>query len=156
MVLLIKLPVTAALKFGSIPGRDRCLPVPPINITQKFRTIVPKVCHNLTSIDIDLLQHRNCKIDVIALPFTQHKIYEIPIGVYNCMDFGACSLAAVSDFVCRPPFFAPALCWWAWTIEASRNNSSSSASRQSTRKMLSRIPSSIHLRNRLYTVFQKP
>ncbi len=109
MALFIKLPVTAALKFGLIPEWDRWLPVPPINIIQQFRTIVPTVCHNLASADIDLFQHRNCKIDVIALPFTQHKVYGIPIGIYNCVDFGACSPAAVPDFVWGSPFFVPAL-----------------------------------------------
>ncbi len=109
MALFIKLPVTAALKFGLIPEWDRWLPVPPINIIQQFRTIVPTVCHNLASADIDLFQHRNCKIDVIALPFTQHKVYGIPIGIYNCVDFCACSPAAVPDFVWGSPFFVPAL-----------------------------------------------
>ena len=38
----------------------------------------------------------------------------------------------------------------------SSGTSSSSASKLRVRKMLSRIPSSIHLRKRLYTVCQEP
>ncbi len=60
------------------------------------------------------------------------------------------------DFICRPPFLAPGLFWWAWTMVASRESSWGSASRLSTRKILSSMPSSIHLRKRLYTEFQDP
>lgn len=52
-------------------------------------------------------------------------------------------------FRLETPFFAPALCWCAWTMEPSNESSSSSASRLKTRKILSRMPSSIHLRKRL-------
>lgn len=42
------------------------------------------------------------------------------------------------------PFFALALCWCAWTMESSNDSSSSSSSRLRTRKILSRMPSSIY------------
>ena len=42
---------------------------------------------------------------------TKHQIDRIAISIYGYMDFGTGYSAAVPNFVSRPPFFAPALCW---------------------------------------------
>ena len=51
-----------------------------------------------------MIQQRDCVIDIVTLPFTNHKINRITVCIYNCMDFCAGSTTAVSDFVWRPPF----------------------------------------------------
>lgn len=57
-----------------------------------------------------MFEQWKCVINIITLTFTNHKIYRIAIGIHYGMDFCACSTSAMSDFVWRPPFFAPALC----------------------------------------------
>ena len=58
-----------------------------------------------------MLQQGDGKINVITLSLTKHQIDRIAISIYGYMDFGTGSSAAVPNFVRRPPFFAPALCW---------------------------------------------
>ena len=111
MALFIQLPVTVTLKLGSFLGRDDWLPSIFIDIVDQLKTIITTVRKYTASFYIDMLQYRDGKIDVIALSFTEHQIDRIAISVYGCMDFGTGSPAAVPDFVWRPPFFAPALCW---------------------------------------------
>ena len=142
--------------FAPFFGRDGWLPTIFIDIVNQLLAVVTTVRKYTTSFYIYMLQYGYCVIDVISLPLAKRHIHRISVSVYCCVDFGTGSSPAVSDFIWRPPFFAPALCWWACTIDASSDNSSSSASRLSTRKILSRIPSSIHLRKRLYTEFQDP
>lgn len=127
-----------------------------IDIINQILTVITVVCKHTVFFYINMLQQEDGKINVIVLFLTKYQIDRMAISIYGYMDFRTGSSAAVPNLVKRPSFFAPALCWWAWTIIASKESSSSSASRLSTRKMLSRIPSSIHLRKQLYTEFQGP
>ena len=111
MSLFIQPPVAAALKFGSFFGRDGWLPAIFIDIIDQILAVITTIRKHSASFYIDMLQYRDGKIDVITLSFTKHQIDRTAISVYGCMDFGTGSPAAVSDFVWRPPFFAPALCW---------------------------------------------
>ena len=92
-------------------GRDCWLPAIFIDIVGQVPTVITTVRKYTASFYIDMFQYRDGKIDVIALSFTKHQIDRIAISVYGCMDFGTGSSPAVPDFVWRPPFFAPALCW---------------------------------------------
>ena len=123
MALLIQPPVTMTLKFRSFFGWDGWFPALFINIINQLVAVITTVCKHTASFYIYMIQYRYGKIDVIALPFAEHKIYRTAISVYGCMDFGTGTSTAVPDFVWRPPFFAPALCWWAWTIVASSESS---------------------------------
>ena len=46
-----------------------------------------------------MFKQRDCVIDIAALPFANHKIHWITIGIYYGMDFCTGSTPAVSDFV---------------------------------------------------------
>lgn len=153
MALFIQPPVATALKFGSFFGRDSWIPAIFIDIINQILAVITMVRKHNASFYIYILQYRDGEIDFITLSFAKHQIDRIAISVCGRMDFGTGSSPTVPGPVWRPPFFALALYWWAWTIVAS---SYSSASRLSTRKILSRIPSSIHLRKWLYTEFQGP
>ena len=136
-------------KFSTLSGWNRRLTSTFIDIVQQLVTVIPTVCQYIASLYVNMLQHRDGVIDIIALSFAEHDIQRISIGIYGRMDFCAGTSPAVSNLIGRPPFFAPALCWCACTMEASRDNSWGAASRLKSRKILSRIPSSIHFRKRL-------
>lgn len=123
MALLIQPPVTTALKFGSFFRRDSWFPAIFIDIVDQILAVITTVRKHAASFYINMSQYRDGVIDVITLSFAKHQIDRIAISVYGCMDFGTGPSPAVPDLVWRPPFFAPALCWWAWTIVASRESS---------------------------------
>lgn len=82
-----------------------------IDVIQQIVAVISTVCQYIASFYIDMFQNGYGKINVIALSFAEHDINWITISIYCCMDFGAGSAPAMSDFVWNPPFFAPALCW---------------------------------------------
>ena len=111
MSFLVKPPIATTVKFSSSTGWNGRLSSVVVNVIHQLITIVSTVRQNLAAIYSDMLQQRDCVIDIITLPFTDHKIHRIPIGIYYCMDFGTGSSTAMSDFIWEPPFLAPALCW---------------------------------------------
>ena len=150
MALLIKPPVTMPLKFCPFPGRDGGLPSTAVYIVNQGLAVIAPVSHHLAAFQaLYLLQDRDCVSNIVPLPFTYHQAHRVAIGIHSSMDFRACPATAVAYPVFEPPFFAPALCWCAFTMEPSKKISPNSASRLNTRKILSRTPSSIHLRKRL-------
>lgn len=54
-----------------------------------------------------------------CLARAQHEALWQPTFVDHDVDFGAQSASRSSDGVIRAPFFPPAACWWARTIEES-------------------------------------
>lgn len=144
------------LKFCSFSGWDRRLPAMFIDVINQFTAVVPSIRQYMAVFYINVFKNRDCIINIISLSLAEHYEDGIPIRIYYCMDFCAGSSTAAADFTWRPPFFAPALCWCAWTMEASSDNSSNSASRLRIRKIWSRMPSSIHFLKRLYTVSHGP
>lgn len=103
-------PVTLSFKFCAFPGWDGWLRSMLIKIINQLVAIIPSICQYIASIQIYMLQQRNRKINIVALSFADHDKNGIPIGIYCRMDFGAGSSTAMSDFIRRPPFLAPALC----------------------------------------------
>ena len=111
MSFLVKPLITTTFKLSSSTGWNGRFSSVVVNVIYQLITVVSTVCQNLAAIHSDMIQQRDCVIDIITLPFTDHKIHRIPIGIYYCMDFGTGSSTAISDFICEPLFLAPALCW---------------------------------------------
>ena len=72
------------------------------------------------------------------------------------MNFGAQPSSVSPNSWAFALFFSPAEAWWARTIIESMLSSEGSVSKLNMRKMLSKMPSSSHLRNFGYTVSQGP
>lgn len=126
------------------------VPLRAIYLVSQFLTIISPVRKYLASFYVPyLFQNRNGAGDIIPLALTYHKVNWIAIGICYCMDLGTGSASVTADFIWCPPLFSPALCWCAWAMEPSKEISSSSASRLKTQKILSRMPSSIHLQRQL-------
>mgnify|MGYP003179350996 CR=1 FL=1 len=138
MSFLIKPPVTVTLKPGSFSGGDGRFPTVVINIINQLVAVISPISQDLAAVQADWFQQWDCHIDIVPLSLAQPKINRITVCIYNCMDFCAGPATAMANQTCWPPFFAPALCWWAFTMEASRLSSCNSASRLRTRKILSR------------------
>ena len=150
MALFIEPPVALALEFCPFPGRDGGLPATTIYVVNQLLAVITPVSHHLAAFQaFYLLQDRDCVSNIVPLPFAYHQAHRVTIGIHSSMDFRAGPAAAAAYLIFGPPFFAPALCWCAFTMEPSKKSSPNSASRLNTRKILSRTPSSIHLRKRL-------
>ena len=141
--------ITAPLELCSFPGWNGWFCSMIVKIIDQLVAVISAVCKYTASLQRNMLQQGYRKINIIALSLADHNKKRISIGIYRCMDFCTGSSTTMSNFIGLPPFGAPALCGYAWTIEASIDNASNSASSFSTRKILSRIPSSIHFRKRL-------
>ena len=91
-------------EFGILSGWNRRLTSTFIDIVQQLVTVIPTVCQYIASLYINMLQHRNGVIDIIALSFAEHDIQRIAIGIYGRMDFSAGTSPAVSNLIGRPLF----------------------------------------------------
>lgn len=91
-------------EFSALSGWNRRLTSTFINIVQQLVTVIPTVCQYIASFYINMIQHRNGIIDIIALSFAEHDIQKVAIGIYDRMDFCAGTSPAVSDLIGRPPF----------------------------------------------------
>ena len=113
MPLLIKPPVTCPPVSGIFSGGDGWISTPFPDILDELTAVISPVSKYIAAAEINMVKHRDRIIYIVALPFAYHKINRIAIGIYNGMDFGAGSSAAVSNRSGSPPFLAPALCWCA-------------------------------------------
>lgn len=70
-------------KFSTLSGWNRRLTSTFIDIVQQLVTVIPTVCQYIASLYVNMLQHRNGVIDIIALSFAEHDIQRISIGIYG-------------------------------------------------------------------------
>lgn len=86
MSFFITPPVTMSFVFCLFSGWDRRFSAIFIDIIDELVAIISTSTQNMASFYSDMIQQRDRKIDIIALPFAQHKINWISIRIYYCMN----------------------------------------------------------------------
>ena len=79
---------------------------------------VASVADHVTPQAHTLKQVRHGRL-VGGLPRAEHEAYRQAAGIDDDVDLGGQSAPRSSDGVIRAPFFPPAACWWARTMELS-------------------------------------
>ena len=112
MALLIKPPVTAALKFGTFSGRNGRLAAAVIYIINQLAAVISAVGRDTAVFYIYMLKDRNGKVNVVALSLADHYADGIAVCICGCMNLCAGTTPAVPDFSRGGglSFRAPALC----------------------------------------------
>lgn len=98
MALLIKPPVTAALKFGTFSGRNGRLAAAVMYIINQLAAVISAVGRDTAVFYIYMLRDRNGKVNVVALSLADHYADGIAVCICGCMNLCAGTAPAVPDF----------------------------------------------------------
>ena len=98
MAFFIKPPVTAALVFCTLSGRNCRIAAAAIYIINQLIAGIPPVSKYAAVFNVYMFKDGDCKVDVIALSFTDHHVDGIAVCIHGCVDFCTGTATAVPNF----------------------------------------------------------
>lgn len=160
MPFLIYPPVAPPLDLYVALRRNGVLTILRLYVIQYLVAPISLVSKDITFRYVKMAQHVYSHLAICNVTLAEFKPYGIAKSINYSVDF--CGLTAMTYtymlllIAIYSPFLAPALWGWAFTVVESIERVSISASLFKALNMASKVPSSRHLRKRLYAVFHDP